>query len=364
MKILFITLGLGNSHNGAVRFSKLLYESKLLEFDFLSPNAPAMDGCIDFNVKTNWWQNKISLFYFAKGIGLKLNKIDVDYDILIFNNAFLASQYNGTKPIICFIHDEKLMSKKRTTLFDYFRNWQLRKIEILGAKKSAHVVLNSIYLEKEATQKYPFLTGKSSVIYQGINLNNKLEPYKHRELLNKEIIKILFVKSNPNIGGLEDLINAINLIPSKNIKLTTIGLISTSFYDKIDLSTTDVDNRGVLTNEEVLQEMHSHDILCIPSLSEGLGVSVIEGLSIGIPVITTGVGGLPEVTNHGNHIWECQPNSPRSIIEQIEKCISSPDDVKLKSKKGRDYVLDKFDFHKLEIALLTLINNVISGRSF
>ena len=41
------------------------------------------------------------------------------------------------------------------------------------------------------------------------------------------------------------------------------------------------------------------DVFVMPSLSEGLPLALVEGMSFGLPVVVTGVGGVPEVVTDG-----------------------------------------------------------------
>jgi len=59
------------------------------------------------------------------------------------------------------------------------------------------------------------------------------------------------------------------------------------------------------------------DVVVIPSLTEGLGLSAIEALSAGCPVVATNVGGLPEVVSAshlGSLVTKSDPNALASAI--------------------------------------------------
>lgn len=61
------------------------------------------------------------------------------------------------------------------------------------------------------------------------------------------------------------------------------------------------------------------DLLLLPSISEGLPMSIIEAQSLGIPVIATKVGGIPEIVKDGENgiIVERDPKSVSAAIERL-----------------------------------------------
>lgn len=52
---------------------------------------------------------------------------------------------------------------------------------------------------------------------------------------------------------------------------------------------------GELLPSEVASALAGADIFCLPSFSEGLPVSVMEAMAIGVPVVSTWISGIPEL---------------------------------------------------------------------
>ncbi len=59
------------------------------------------------------------------------------------------------------------------------------------------------------------------------------------------------------------------------------------------------------------------DILVMPSRTEGLPMALIEATALGLPVIASAVGGIPEVVTHGENALLVSPNDPSALHRAI-----------------------------------------------
>ena len=56
-----------------------------------------------------------------------------------------------------------------------------------------------------------------------------------------------------------------------------------------------VDIRGELPHHEAIKELATADVLVLPSISEGVPRVILEAFELGVPVIATPVGGIPDI---------------------------------------------------------------------
>lgn len=84
------------------------------------------------------------------------------------------------------------------------------------------------------------------------------------------------------------------------------------------------------------------DLLVMPSLAEGLGVSILEGLAAGLPVVGTKVGGIPDVIQDGKTGYLIPPKDSRAISDMVIKVLRDLPHAQDIGKAGRALVEEKF----------------------
>ena len=63
--------------------------------------------------------------------------------------------------------------------------------------------------------------------------------------------------------------------------------------------------------------MAACDLFALASRNEGLPVAVMEALALGLPVVATAVGGVPEVVEHGREGLLVPPGRPLELAEAL-----------------------------------------------
>ena len=84
------------------------------------------------------------------------------------------------------------------------------------------------------------------------------------------------------------------------------------------------------------------DIFVLPSLFEGLPVSVIQAMAAGCPVVATNVGGVPEVVENGVTGLLVAPGRPDELSAALRRLIADPALRTLMSERGRERAAGEF----------------------
>ena len=67
------------------------------------------------------------------------------------------------------------------------------------------------------------------------------------------------------------------------------------------------------------------DCFVLPTLSEGLGITVLEAMSFGLPIIASAVGGIPEVLDHERNGILVPPNHTFALRTALQTLLEDPE---------------------------------------
>jgi L-malate glycosyltransferase len=77
--------------------------------------------------------------------------------------------------------------------------------------------------------------------------------------------------------------------------------------------------------QDVRPYLAAMDVYLISSAVEGLPVAMLEAMAMERPVVSTAVGGIPEVVRHGENGLLVEPARPGLLAEEAARLLASPD---------------------------------------
>ena len=100
-------------------------------------------------------------------------------------------------------------------------------------------------------------------------------------------------------------------------------------------------------NEESRKILSKYDLLISPSRDfEGFGLSIAESLSVGVPVISTKVGGVLDYLDNKNSIL-VKAKSPRSLASSIQLFFTNRTKYEKKAIVGKKLIQNSFSEDKM-----------------
>ena len=100
--------------------------------------------------------------------------------------------------------------------------------------------------------------------------------------------------------------------------------------------------------------MVNADIFVRSSLSEGLGTAFLEAMAVGLPVIGTPVGGIPDIIKDGQTGLICQAGDPKDIADKIKTLLNDLGLRKRLSENGCRMVSEKYSWGQIASQFSTI----------
>ncbi len=236
-------------------------------------------------------------------------------DAHIFPSIKQIINWNKTKLIVTFRGFDTLVQPHTDP------DWKTALLELYETAHQLHFVSNHL-LEKAVELGAP--RTKCHVIYQSVDPGD----FKPTERLNQsDTVNII---STGRLVWEKGYIYALEAIAQlhqtyKNINYAIWGNgpdIHLLNHHIQRLGLTDCCSlRGEGSKAELAKHLSESDIYLLPSLSEGVPNSILEASAIGLPVVSTLVGGIPEVVQHGKTGLLAPPANSSELAKQLEQLL-------------------------------------------
>lgn len=188
----------------------------------------------------------------------------------------------------------------------------------------------------------------------------EIEPKTHVEILrnavklpdecahwNGETFEILYLGVLIPRKCVDDLLHAMALVENPSVHLTIAG--SGAEEDTLrklcsDLGLNEkVTFAGWTDGEKKKNLLESCQCLVLPSENEGLPIAILEALAAGMPVISTGVGSIPEAVLDGKNGFIVPVHDPKSMADAMAAVSASEETWQKMSENAREIAREKFD---------------------
>ena len=82
---------------------------------------------------------------------------------------------------------------------------------------------------------------------------------------------------------------------------------------------------GWINGESKDKAFKEASIFCLPSYAEGFPMAVLDAWAYGLPVITTPVGGIPDIAKDGENLLLFNPGDTKALARQMKRIITDTD---------------------------------------
>ncbi len=116
---------------------------------------------------------------------------------------------------------------------------------------------------------------------------------------------------------------------------------------------------GWVRGKEKDKLLRTSDILFFPSYHEGMPMTVLEAMAYGKAIVTTNVGGIPQLIEEDVSGYLCKPGDLSDMAEHLIELIRCPEKICELGKAARKTAIDRYSIENHVEKLLALYEIVI-----
>ena len=280
-----------------------------------------------------------------------------DYDIIHahygFHSALIPAIFKKKPLVITFHGSDALVEPFRNKYYFFFQNYVV--------KKSDHIIAVSNHVKNSIMNQFDVQKEKISVISCGVNslefspVSKKLA--REEKNIPEEAKVVFFAGKIGFMKGLDVIYNCARNLP--DVLFIIAGAPVQICEEKNCMFI------GIIENRDMPLWLGAADIYFLPSRSEGTPVGILEALSCERPVVTSDVGGNPDIIKEGvngylikveNPIlnnktselnvmsnYELPKEQSDDIIKKIKTLLENENEKDKMGKNGRELILKKYD---------------------
>lgn len=113
--------------------------------------------------------------------------------------------------------------------------------------------------------------------------------------------------------------------------------------------------------DDVAAVLREHDAFVLPSRTEAFPNAVVEAMAMALPVVTTDVGGIPEIVEHGRSGILVPPGHPVALAGAIVDLVRRPAFAHALGRKARTDVAARFSLDRMVSQFESLYLSGLAG---
>lgn len=192
--------------------------------------------------------------------------------------------------------------------------WVFRQVykltdKVIGVSQS---VKNYLIEIKEIKEQ------KGFVLYNPVTPPNEIVREKQTDFTIVSVGRLEIVKNQ------QLLIRAMKNLKNQNVKLILVGDGRERKNLENLISSLNLTGRVTITGfiPDPERYLAKADLFVLPSLSEGFGIAVVEGMLLGVPCLCSNVGGIPEFIDDGNTGWLFDVEKEKDLENKLNEILT------------------------------------------
>lgn len=198
-------------------------------------------------------------------------------------------------------------------------------------------------------------------LLEGFSIEKKEASFPNRG------VKLLFLSSLLEKKGVFELLEAVSCLRTGGVDLTLTVAGDGPALRRIHKAVEElqlgeaVSLPGYVSGAQKVEVLVSHHIFCFPSWDEGMPNSVLEAMALGLPVVATPVGGLPDFFEDGRMGRLVPVRDPVRLAQAIRELAADPAVLRRMARYNHEYAYERFRASRVTGRLRAIYNQTLAG---
>jgi glycosyltransferase involved in cell wall biosynthesis len=232
-------------------------------------------------------------------------------------SCFVALALIARRPVILHLHGGR---------FEHFYRNECGPFRKALVRAILNRVARVAVLSSQWTTHIKQIAPKANVVC----LSNPVEVSKSPNATPRSESDLLFLGRLTEAKGLLDLFAAMAIVkgqfPAARLRCGGEGDLTKMKQRAAALGVQDcVDFLGWVSGEAKQRWLSSATMYLLPSYAEGLPMGVLEAMGVGVPVVATPVGGVPDAIEDGREGFLIQPGDVDALARRMMQLLADPE---------------------------------------
>ena len=167
--------------------------------------------------------------------------------------------------------------------------------------------------------------------------------------------------------GIDILLKAVPDILDENpgIRLMIVGSGPEEIKLKRLAAELGIESKVIFTGS--VADIHNYysafDIFVLPTLSEGLGITILEAMSFGLPVLASAAGGITEVITHERNGILIEPGDINELRTALQFLLDNPAKAKQYGCRAKEDIKKTFANNRMIQETILVIKEIIRKKT-
>lgn len=330
---------------------------------------------------------------FGKNSVAKLIDVGNDFDIVHIQCPYTSMSCKTIdkigSPVVITMHgtwegernalkNENIIRLKKGDLAFYLTWPFLEKYERLMLLKSKAVIAVSTHSMGEILSyglPEDTLRNKLNVIPNGVDTQlfkpskSAKQTLRARYGLDKDDLVVLSVGRLVARKGFRDLLLAFRLVTRKikDVKLILVGDGPLERTLRKMATSLRISDRVIFAKEVTIDELRMHyagaELFVLPSYYEGQGITYLEAMASGVPIVATNISAIPETVHHNENGLLVKLGNPEELADAIIELLEDDNLREGMGRKGRKMALKKYDWSLIGKRIESVYESLRNQRS-